>query len=87
VSDITILGSGRRRPFEADARETVGVTYREIGQAMTDSLEQHTNVWFDDTVQLLAPFGESMDAEASLRTVPNQSTRNEISIGFESIGN
>jgi hypothetical protein len=56
----------QRDAFEADARETVGVTYREIGQAMAGSLEQHTNVWFDDTVQLLAPFGESTEAEASL---------------------
>jgi hypothetical protein len=40
----------QREAFEADVRETVGVTYREMGQAMTDSLEQHTSVWFDDTV-------------------------------------
>jgi hypothetical protein len=77
----------QRDTFEADAHETVGVTYREIGQAMTASLEQHTNVWFDDTVQLLAPFGESTDAEANLRTVPNQSTGNEISTSFGAIAN
>jgi hypothetical protein len=72
----------QRDAFEADTRETVGVTYREIGQAMTDSLEQHTNVWFDDTVHLLAPFGEPTDAEAGLRAVLNQSTAEERSTGF-----
>ena len=86
-----LIGKGveiaQRDAFEADARETVGVTYREIGQAMTGSLEQHTNVWFDDTVQLLAPFGESTEGEASLRTAPNQSIGNEIPTGFGAIAN
>ena len=34
----------QRDAFEADARETVGMTCREIGRAMTGSLEQRTNV-------------------------------------------
>jgi hypothetical protein len=77
----------QREAFEADARETVGVTYREMGQAMTDSLEQHTSVWFDDTVQLLVPFGEPTTAAARLTAVPAPSTANGPSASFVLTGN
>jgi hypothetical protein len=77
----------QRDAFEAEARETVNVTYREMAQAMTDSLVQHTNVWFDDTVQLLAPFGEPMTAGAGLTAVPAPSTANGPPTGFVTIGN
>jgi hypothetical protein len=77
----------QRDAFEAEAHETVNVTYREMAQAMTDSLVQHTNVWFDDTVQLLAPFGEPMTAGAGLTAVPAPSTANGPPTGFVTIGN
>jgi hypothetical protein len=77
----------QREAFEADARETVGVTYREIGQAMTDSLEQHTSVWFDDTVQLLVPFGEPTTAEAGIMTHLDPSASHRPSAGFVLTGN